>query len=265
MSRLSRYEAARYFSVSLTTVCNLTRFKTGSTCSTTIFFQFFSLLVSSSSEVQFGFQKGKSTESALLLQKEIILENIEKRLLTLAVFIDYSKAFDCLNHITLLSKLYKYGVRGVPFELLKSYLDNRQQSVTIDGQRSPFSNIVCGVPQGSILGPLLFNAYINDVVNITDQAQFIIYADDTSLLFSGNDADELIKRANFVLEIFFLWSDINGLKINTLKSKAILFRPVNKLVNITNPLKIGTASIELVHQHKTLGVYFSEHDMELPY
>lgn len=134
-------------------------------------------------EFQFGFRKGKSTETALLLQKEIILQGIEKRLLTLGVFIDFSKAFDVLNHKTLLAKLDYYGVRGVPHKLIESYLKDRKQSVVINNHASSFQDVPCGVPQGSILGPFLFNVYINDIVNVDNQAQFIIYADDTSLFF----------------------------------------------------------------------------------
>lgn len=104
--------------------------------------------------LQFGFQRGESTESALLLQKEIILRNIERKLLILGVFIDFSKAFDRLNHKTLLAKLNKYGVRGTPFMLLKSHLYNRQQCVKIDGHHSSCSSNVCSIPQKSILGLL---------------------------------------------------------------------------------------------------------------
>lgn len=211
---------------------------------------------------QFGFRKGRSTEAALLFQKEIILQNIERRLITLGIFIDFSKAFDVLNHKILLQKLNRYGVRGTPLALLESYLNNRKQCVVIDGQCSSFRNIRTGVPQGSILGPLLFNVYINDIVNIDDEAQFIIYADDTSLFLSGEEADVLVCKANSILSKFFMWSETNGLKVNTTKTKAILFRSTNKPVSINNTINLGTSSIELVNQHKTLGViFFRAHDV----
>lgn len=208
---------------------------------------------------QFGFRKGKSTESALISQKEIILHNIECKLLTLGIFIDLSKAFDCLNHSTLLDKLSCYGIRGTPLILIHSYLEHRKQCVSVSDHVSSLQILKFGVPQGSILGPLLFNVYINDLVNICHQARFVMYADDTSIFLSASNMDELIPMGNLVLEKFLSWSKINGLKINTVKSKAILFRPVNKHVISNYTLEIGTDQIEIVKQHKTLGVIFSEH------
>lgn len=131
----------------------------------------------------------------------------------------------------------KYGVRRTPVMLIKSYLYNRQKCVNIGGHQSSFSSTLCGAPQGSILEPLLFIVYINDIVNIDDQTQYIIHADDTCLSRTGDVADIFIRMANLVLNIFFVWSEVNGLKINTLKSKAILFRTVNTLIIISCPLK----------------------------
>lgn len=209
-------------------------------------------------ESQFGFRKGRSTESALLLQKEIILQNIESKLLTLGIFIDFSKAFDCLNHGILIDKLSRYGIRGPSLSLLYSYLYERRQSVIIDGHFSSLLQIKYGVPQGSILGPLLFNIYINDLVNISENVKFVLYADDTSLFLSDADADNLITKGNLILSRFFLWSRINGLYINDTKTKAILFKPSNKQVNINETLHFQSTPIELVKEHKTLGIIFSD-------
>lgn len=209
-------------------------------------------------DAQFGFRKGKSTESALLLQKEIIVQNIENKLLTLGIFIDFSKAFDCLNHTTLLDKLSCYGMRGVSSSLLQSYLENRKQSVIIDGHLSSPQDIKCGVPQGSILGPLLFNIYINDIVNLNHDVRYIIYADDTSVLLTSSSVDELVVKANNFLSAFSKWSSVNGLLINIKKTKGVLFHPINKPVNAMNDIMINGHSIELVNEHKTLGVIFSQ-------
>lgn len=208
---------------------------------------------------QFGYMKGLSTEHALLLQKEEILDSFEHEQCSLGVFVDYSKAFDRINHITLSKKLNHYGFRGVFHKLLESYLLHRKQQVRINNHVSHFSNITAGVPQGSILGPLLFCLYINDLVNIDNSTKFIIYADDTTLLFKGRDPSYLANEANRVLQRLYLWSTANSLAINTTKTKAVLFRPKNRRINTNLELKYGTSQIEIVAQIKCLGVLFEEH------
>lgn len=132
-------------------------------------------------ECQYGFRKKRSTESALLAQKEIILDNIENRLLTLALYLDFSKAFDRVSHELLLNKLKCYGFRGISLKLVQSYLSARSQYVEINGFKSRTQPVTTGVPQGSILGPVLFLYYINDIINIDEDCKFIIYADDCTL------------------------------------------------------------------------------------
>lgn len=212
-------------------------------------------LISSS---QFGFRKHRSTELALLAQKEHILRNFEKRKLTLGLFVDFTKAFDYLDHNLLLKKLDMYGFRGHVSKLLRSYLSSRRQYVHINGHSSEIKPIESGVPQGSILGPFLFNVYINDIVNISHSTQFFIYADDASLLFDGDDASELIDNANETLEKLNRWSRHNALKINAVKTKAVIFRPKNKHINVTKDIFINSSQIEIVPAFKTLGVIFQE-------
>lgn len=207
---------------------------------------------------QFGFRKGRSAELALLTQKELILDAIESKLLTLGVFIDFSKAFDRINHDILIRKLEIYGFRGIFLDLITSYLQHRKQHVAISNQTSCTKNIKCGVPQGSILGPLLFNLYINDVVNITDSAQFVIYADDTSLFFTSSNALNLISKANDVLNVLNDWSLANSLAINVTKTKAVLFRPRNQIVNTYDRIMLGNSPVEIVPTFKSLGVIFEE-------
>lgn len=210
-------------------------------------------------DFQHGFRSGHSTETALLKQKELIIRNIEANLLTLGIFIDFSKAFDCINHALLLRKLEHYGIRGIALTLIKSYLGNRKQYVRMDNHaESTLSNIYYGVPQGSVLGPLLFIVYINDIVNIDTECQMIAYADDTSIFVSGDILDNVLEKANIILSKLGLWSEANCLQVNSSKTKAVIFRPKNKSVVVTTPLIFRDAEIQIVQSVKCLGVIFSE-------
>lgn len=135
---------------------------------------------------QHAFRRFMSTELALLKQKELILGNFEARLLTLGVFVDLSKAFDSIDHKLLVHKLTYYGIRGIALSLLESYLNHRKQFVHVNGLSSSVLPVHVGVPQGSILGPLLFNIFVNDFINIDSATTYIMYADDTTLLFHPN-------------------------------------------------------------------------------
>lgn len=179
-------------------------------------------------------------------------------MLTLGVFIDFSKAFDRINHKTLIKKLDRYGIRGVPLDLIKSYLSLRKQSVNINGHQSSFKPVTSGVPQGSILGPLLFNLYINDIINTSIEPKFIIFADDTSLFFRASQTADLAHMVNKTLSNIYKWSIYNGLEINTTKSKAVFFIPKNKHITFDYPLCLGNQVIEIVPSVKTLGVFFNE-------
>lgn len=211
------------------------------------------------SGTQYGFRSGMSTELALLSQKELTLNNFENKILTLGIFIDFSKAFDSTNYETLFSKLEHYGFPGITLKLIKSYLQHRKHCVAIGSKLSSARSLTQGVPQGSVLGPVLFNLYINDITNITKLAQFVVYADDTSLFFQSPDIVHLVNVANTSLSILQKWSDLNSLPINTKKTKAVLFTPPQKHVNCSSALYLGADKIELVDDVKTLGVIFNNH------
>lgn len=132
---------------------------------------------------QYGFQKKKSTEMALLNIKNKLINNFENQLYTIGVFLDFRKAFDSIKHDVLLQKLPFYGIRGIPLDLIRNYLSHRVQYTVINGFQSELKQIKYGVPQGSILGPLLFLLYINDLVNIAQTPDIILYADDTNVFF----------------------------------------------------------------------------------
>ena len=136
---------------------------------------------------------------------------------TLGVFIDLSKAFDTINHSILLDKLNCYGVRGIVNDWFKSYLSKRHQYVRISDSSSRLLPITCGVPQGLILGPLLFILYINDIVNASTLANIIMFADDTNLFFHDKNIENLYKITNYELEKISIWFKLNKLSLNIKK------------------------------------------------
>lgn len=209
--------------------------------------------------MQFGFTKGQSTETALLTQKEIILDSFERQLCTLGIFVDYSKAFDSINHTTLLEKLNYYGFRGVFLKLMESYLQHRMQQVVINSHTSDLKPLDGGVPQGSILGPLLFCIYINDLVSIDNDVKFIVYADDTTILVTAKDAEHIMIKANKVLLKLSSWSNVNSLTINVNKTKAVLFRPKNRNIDTCITLQLNNSILPIVPSFRCLGVVFEHH------
>lgn len=207
---------------------------------------------------QYGFQKKKSTEMALIHIKEKIVENIENKLLTLGLFLDLKKAFDTVQHDILLKKLDMYGVRGIALNLIKSYLCERYQYVDIKGISSSKMRILYGVPQGSILGPFLFLVYINDITSITGFTDIVLYADDTNVFFTGPSKASLEKAANEYLLKLSRWLLNNKLNLNASKTKYIIFKPLNRRDYTTINITYDGALIEQVKEQKFLGVWFSE-------
>ena len=127
---------------------------------------------------QYGFRTTRSTSLALLDFMEKQGRAIDNKPITLGVFIDLKKAFDTIDHLLLIKKLTHYGVRGIASNCIRSYLANCKQFVHFNGVNSELQEVVCGVPQGSILGPKLFILYINDICNISNVIDLIIFADD---------------------------------------------------------------------------------------
>ena len=148
---------------------------------------------------------------------------MDKNQFSVGIFLDLSKAFDTIDHNILLEKLQIYGVRGVALQWFKSYLLNRQQCVAINNEFSAYTTITCGVPQGSILGPLLFIIYINDLVNSSKLFKFVMFADDTNLFYSHKNLDNLVATVNQELQKISLWLRINKLSLNIKKTHFILF------------------------------------------
>ena len=145
--------------------------------------------------MQFGFRIGHSTDHALISLTETIKSSLDNKRFGCGIFIDLQKAFDTVNHDILLQKLEHYGIRGTALKWFQSYLTNRKQFVSINGHSSSQREITCGVPQGSVLGPLLFLIYINDLPKSSKLLSFYLFADDTNIYFESDNLATLTKKS----------------------------------------------------------------------
>ena len=187
------------------------------------------------SKFQSGFRPGHSTITTLLQMCDNWYENMDNGKLAGVVFIDIRKAFDSIDHSILLKKLAYYGVSQVEFTWFQSYLANRQQQCQVNNSLSDKREIICGVPQGSILGPLLFLIYINDLPNSLTKTTPCLY-DDSQIFATSNDSVTLANDLNSDLENVTDWLNVNKLQSHPSKTKLMVIGSKQNLINKTGDL-----------------------------
>jgi hypothetical protein len=213
---------------------------------------------------QYGFRSMHSTELAALELCDRIICELDKGETPINIFLDLSKAFDTIDHTIMLSKLKYYGFSDISLALLESYLSGRQQFVNFNDVKSDLMPLSTGVPQGSILGPLLFLIYVNDISEVSNLFKPIVYADDTTLSATlgtfkvGSDSWETMEsNINNELGKYSEWFKLNKLSINTSKTKAMLFHMPQKTLQYPI-LSLDNDIIEYVREFNFLGIVIDE-------
>ena len=212
-------------------------------------------------EHQYGFRKKHSTIHPILHLLNYIADSSDKpsKDITLGLFLDLSKAFDTISHPILLHKLNYYGIRGVCNDWFRSYLTNRKQYTETYSKSSSYASMTCGVPQGSILGPILFLIYINDIQNCTS-LNLLSFADDTTVYSSHSNITQLFNNMNKELNELTDWFYANKLSLNVNKTKYTIFTPNRNISDLHNEtIKLNDTPISRENSIKFLGVYIDEH------
>ena len=210
---------------------------------------------------QFGFQAKNSTSFAIIKLIDQIAKAFDENKFTLGIFIDLSKAFDTVDHSILLEKLKYYGIKHTAHQWLSNYLTNRKQYLSYNTSSTDYSSIACGVPQGSIMGPLLFLIYVNDLQYVSSILDTIMFADDTNLFLSERNIKKLFSTMNTELTKLNNWFSANKLSLNETKTVYSFFHPLNKsdtIPLILPSLKINNHTIKRETSIKFLGVIIDE-------
>ena len=208
---------------------------------------------------QSGFRPKHSTITTLIKVTDDWFQAIDKKEYTGAVFVDLKKAFDTVDCDILINKLNKIGIKGIPSSWVKSYMSNRVCKTFVNSKMSTESVLSCGVPQGSLLGPLLFIIYVNDLVTCVKSCQVQLYADDTVLYFSHSSINNIELALNTDLENVYNWMCQNKLSVNCKKTECILFGSKHMLSkqNVLN-IKLHKSPLNQVRHFKYLGLICDE-------
>lgn len=207
---------------------------------------------------QFGFRPGLNTFDAINLFTSDLHNALNNHKSIISIFIDFSKAFDTVDPNILVDKLQHYGIRGCVQKWFKSYLTGRSQFTSYNNSKSTIKPIQLGVPQGSILGPILFLLYINDICYASTALSTIQFADDSTLYMIGDNPTDLINRANRALSAFAEWCLANRLTINTTKTFYMLFTNTTTKYQPLPRLAILDEDITQVYKTKFLGITFDK-------
>ena len=207
---------------------------------------------------QFGFRELHNTNMALLILMDKLMTALDNDEYAIGIFLDFSKAFDTVDHDILLRKLNFYGIRGTPHEWIRSYLSEREQFTSYNGYTSSNLRISCGVPQGSILGPLLFLIYVNDLAFVSPDLFTIMFADDTNCFITGKDLEGLAYTLNSELSKIVIWLNANKLSLNVAKTHYMIFQPKKRHLDIDVPIYINRSKISKVEYCKFLGVLIDD-------
>ena len=204
--------------------------------------------------LQFGFQPKYSTNHALINLTESIRQSLDEGSFGCGIFVDLQKAFDTVDHKILLHKLEYYEIRGICKDWFKFYLSDRKQFVSINGYNSDLMPVDCGVPQGSVLGPLLFLIYINDLHKAIQYCKVHHFADDTNLFHASKSVKNLNKLVNCVMKDLSKWLSANKISLNVEKTELVIFKSPRKVLLDEIKIKLSGKRLYPSNSVKYLGI-----------